>query len=61
MWRIGSYITTHILEHSEKANYGEKLFNNLSKELGIGKRTLYRTVQFHKQYPEFVSALTQLS
>ena len=61
MWRIGSYISTHILEHSEKADYGENLFENLSKELNIGKRTLYRTVQFYKQYPEIVSALTQLS
>ncbi len=61
MWRIGSYIHTHILEHSEKADYGIYLFDNLSKELGINKRTLYRTVKFHKEYPEIVTALSRFT
>ncbi len=61
MWRIGSYIQTHILEHSEKADYGVYVFDNLSKELGIVKRTLYRTVQFYKEYPEPVSTLTRFT
>ncbi len=61
MWRIGSYIHTHILEHSKKADYGVYVFDNLSKELTIGKRTLYRTVQFYKEYPELVSTLTRFT
>jgi len=61
MWRIGSYIKTHILEHSVKADYGVYLFDNLSKELGINKRTLYRTVKFYKEYPEIVTTLSQFT
>ncbi len=61
MWRIGSHIHTHILEHSEKADYGEYLFDNLSKELGLNKRTLYRTVKFYKEYPEIVTALSRFT
>ena len=41
MWRISSYIHTHILEYSEKADYGDYLFNKLAEELGKNKRTLY--------------------
>ncbi len=61
MWRIGSYISIHILEHSEKVDYGDFLFDKLAEELNIGKRTLYRTVQFYKEYPEIVSPATQLT
>ena len=61
MWRIGSHISTHILEHSDKADYGRYLFDNLSKELGINKRTLYRTVKFYKEYPEIVTALSRFT
>ena len=61
MWRIVSYIHIHILEHSEKADYGKYVFEELSKELAIGKRTLYRAVQFYKAYPDSVSPVTRLS
>jgi len=61
MWRIGSHIHTHILEHSDKADYGDYVFKELAKEFNMGKRTLYRTVQFYKEYPNSVSPVTLLS
>ena len=61
MWRIGSFIHAHILEHSDKADYGDFVFKKLSEEFNMGKRTLYRTVQFYKEYPKSVSPVTQLS
>ena len=61
MWRIGSYIQTHILEHFNKADYGDFVFKKLSEEFNMGKRTLYRTVQFYKEYPNSVSPVTLLS
>ncbi len=61
MWRIGSHIHTHILEHLDKADYGDYVFKKLAKEFNMGKRTLYRTVQFYKEYPNSVSPVTLLS
>ncbi len=45
----------------KKADYVIYLFDNLSKELGITKRTLYRTVKFYKEYPEIVTMLSRFT
>jgi hypothetical protein len=60
-WNIGKYINQHILFYKDRADYGSYVFRNLSAELDIGIRTLYRAVQFHEMYPEIVSPGTQLT
>lgn len=60
-WNIGKHIHEHMLNYSGRADYGDYLFKRIVEELEIGKRTLYRAVQFYKTYPEIVSGRTQLN
>ena len=50
-WKIGRHIHEHMLEHEDRAEYGQELFKKLSEKLEIGARTLYRAVQFLKLLP----------
>ncbi len=58
-WNIGKAIDEYILGGADRAKYGEHIFENLAKDLIVGKRTLERTVQFYRQFP-IASARTQL-
>jgi predicted nuclease of restriction endonuclease-like (RecB) superfamily len=60
-WQVGERIVKEELKYKDRANYGEYLIKNLTEDLKIKKRLLYRSVQFYNTYP-IVSALqTQLS
>ena len=50
-WNIGRHIHEHLLEHADRAEYGDYLFKELAKDLTIGIRTLYKAVQFYEEYP----------
>jgi len=50
-WNVGRAISSHLLIHKNRADYGEKLFNRLSKDLGLGERLLYQITQFYHTYP----------
>lgn len=50
-WNIGCYISEHLLENQERANYGEYLFEHLSRDVGRSKDTLHRATQFYRTYP----------
>jgi len=50
-WRVGKFIHVHILEHKEKADYGQELFEQLEKDVKRDKTTLRRAVQFYLVYP----------
>jgi len=41
-WQIGERIVREELKHKDRADYGKYLVDNLSADLGIGKRDLYR-------------------
>jgi len=60
-WKVGKHIKTHLLKHEDKTDYGDYVFKNLSKALDIDRATLYKCVQFYKQYPNIVDAPRQLS
>ena len=60
-WQIGERIVREELQHKERADYGEKLIESLSKDLGFIKRDLYRMVQFYRTYPIMTSLMSQLS
>lgn len=50
-WEIGKLIDTHVLQHKERANYGEEVLKKLSSDLGTSDRELYYSWQFAKAYP----------
>ena len=60
-WQIGERIVRGELQHRERADYGERAIGNLSSDLDIQRRDLYRMVQFYRAYPIVTSLMSQLS
>jgi predicted nuclease of restriction endonuclease-like (RecB) superfamily len=60
-WQIGDRIVRGELQHRERADYGERVIENLSIDLDIQRRDLYRMVQFYRTYPIVTSLMSQLS
>jgi endonuclease YncB( thermonuclease family) len=50
-WNIGKLITYHLSFYSDKVDYGQYLFLNLSLSLNIGIKLLYLMVKFYRTYP----------
>jgi predicted nuclease of restriction endonuclease-like (RecB) superfamily len=63
---IGFYIDQYQLNGSDRAQYGETLFEKLSKELkarkisSCDKRQLYRYLEFFRTYPQIVGTVSAL-
>lgn len=57
-WLLGKRIYEEQLKGEDRAEYGKRVISELSKQLakaygrGFEPRTLYRFVQFHKEYPD---------
>jgi len=51
-WKIGKNIHSHFIQNKVQADFGKKIFTNLSEDLKIGKPLLYQMVQFYKTYNE---------
>ena len=60
-WQIGERIARGELEHKERADYGKRIIERLSTDLGFHKRDIYRMLQFYKVYPIVTSLKSQLS
>lgn len=66
-WIIGYRISQEELKGEERADYGTKLINMLSKELskdgkkGFDKSSLYSYVKFYKYFPQIVDSLSPQS
>ena len=60
-WQIGERIVRGGLQHRERADYGERVIENLSIDLDIQRRDIYRMVQFYRTYPIMTSLMSQLS
>jgi hypothetical protein len=60
-WNIGKHIHTHLLKHEDRAEYGDSLFKIIAKELRIGERSLYASVQFYETYPKILHARAKLT
>ena len=61
-WLIGCYIDEFEMCGSDRATYGEQLFDALARELNkyelcIGRRQLYNCRAFYKVYPQIVQTL----
>ena len=55
-WNIGKHIYEHLLDYSDRADYGDSLFKILAKQLNIRAQVLYTAVQFYKTYPKILPA-----
>jgi len=60
-WQIGERIVRDEIENKERADYGKQLVAQISFDLGINKRELYRIIRFFKLYPIVASVTPQLS
>lgn len=60
-WQVGERIIREELRHKERADYGKRVVESLSVDLGFIKRDLYRMVQFYKTYPIVTLLASQLS
>ncbi len=59
-WETGKLIDEHILVNKERAQYGERVLQRLSFDLGMSKRELHYMVEFARTYP-IVPTSAQLS
>ncbi len=50
-WQVGERIVRAELEHKERADYGARVIEQLARDLGIARRTMYEIVQFYRTYP----------
>ncbi len=50
-WEIGKLIDEHVLLHKERADYGERVLQRLSTDLGISHTELKYMLQFARAYP----------
>ncbi len=60
-WQMGERIVREELKHKDRADYGEYLIKNLSKDLDIHRRRLYEIVKFYRTYPIVRTVSAQLS
>jgi len=66
-WLIGRYIREYELGGSDRAAYGDRLFDALAERLnanavsGCDRRQLYRYRDFYRVYPEIVEAVSPQS
>ncbi|MBU4501280.1 MAG: DUF1016 family protein [Nanoarchaeota archaeon] len=60
-WQIGERIAREELKHKNRADYGRRVIENLAKDLGLSKRTLYEIAQFYDTYPIVRTVSAQLS
>jgi predicted nuclease of restriction endonuclease-like (RecB) superfamily len=63
-WLIGCYIAEYELKGADRANYGEKLLQELSDHLkklhvsNCNKRQLYNYINFYRTYPQMASTVS---
>lgn len=60
-WQVGERVVREELKHKDRADYGERIIERLSIDLGFIKRDIYRMVRFYKTYPIVTRVASQLS
>ncbi|MBI4208603.1 MAG: thermonuclease family protein [Deltaproteobacteria bacterium] len=51
-WQAGHHIRQHILEHKERAEYGQEVLQRLAEDTGIHRTALNRLVKFSQAWPQ---------
>ena len=60
-WQIGERIVRDEIENKERADYGKQLVAQISFDLGINRRELYRIIRFFRLYEIVATVSPQLS
>ncbi|MHB8904036.1 MAG: PDDEXK nuclease domain-containing protein [Patescibacteria group bacterium] len=60
-WQIGERIVREEMKNKERAEYGKYLINNLSIDLDIESKLIYKMVKFYRVYPIVATLWRQLS
>jgi len=60
-WQVGERIVRSELEHKDRADYGARVFEQLSRDLRVGRTTLFRIVRFYRAYPIMATLSTRIS
>ena len=60
-WSVGKHIKEHLLQNSDRADYGDYLFKTLAENLAVNRTDLYCSVQLYEEYPEIVHSNGQLT
>jgi len=60
-WQIGERVAREELHHKERADYGKRVIERLSVDLGFARRLVFEIVQFYKTYPIVHALRAQLS
>jgi endonuclease YncB( thermonuclease family) len=55
-WETGKLIDEHVLQHKERADYGEQVLERLSGDLGVSASELRRMLEFARAYPIYAHA-----
>ncbi len=50
-WKTGKLINDHLFAHKDRADYGEYVIAELSKDLSVNRTVLHRVVKFAQQFP----------
>lgn len=60
-WQMGERIVREELQQKDKADYGKYLIDDLGRDLGFSRRTMYEIVRFYRSYPIVHTLYAQLS
>jgi len=55
-WQIGRLIDAHVLEHRERADYGQQVLLRLAQDLGMSDTELRYMLEFARAYPIYPHA-----
>ena len=59
-WQVGERIVREEIQQ-QRADYGQQIIKQLSLDLNIHERTMYRILKFYKTYPILTTVLSELS
>jgi hypothetical protein len=60
-WQTGKLIHDHIFHHKDRADYGYRVLENLSKDLDLDESLLDRTLKFYRVFPKIPATWQELT
>ena len=50
-WEVGERLQTHLLQHEERAGYGEQVVARLAADLEMSQRVIYEMLEVYRAFP----------
>ncbi len=60
-WQVGERIVRAEMDHKERADYGARVVEQLARDIGMTRSTLFRIVRFYRAYPIMTALSSQIS